>query len=420
MLFVCDIPPKGRTMFQQGLRGIVLVLLAAVGVSAAPPAPIVLLQATAPAASAGCCAETSGAAIARCCAEVPGEYIVQVKIVSLPKGHTGMNQLFAPAEQELQLAAVRGSATMGRSVAVLSKNEFKDVAEKIFNDKECEVMSALRMMLMNQQQGNCEIGQSQTFTTGLDVRIVEGNVVMIPKTETIQLGTKLGITIAKQDGKPESKVKLEYSFQECMPLHPVTTFIPMNAMNNKDAGQPIPFTQFIQVPKIQKLKATATEQLKPGHTMAVRVGTLKRTQSTVTKLGAFRNIPYLNRLFKNTAVGEVEHDVVLFATVTPAGKSNCCEVGAQAASEVLPQPRQLNTIQWEVLPSPRLLVDSPRTTQQAGSRLEFELSIRRDPNDVTELLAQYRRACALGKKDEAARLAIQALAKDPTCFAPSR
>ncbi len=397
-------------MFQQGLRGIALVLIAGLGVSAAPPAPIALPLATAPAAAAGCCAESCG------------DYVVQVKVVSLPKGHAGINELFAPEQLELQLAGVRGSATLARNAVVLSKNEFNDVEKQLFIDKACEVMSAPRLWLMNQQKGNCEIGQSQTFTTGLDVRIVDGNVVMIPKTETIQLGTRFSITAAKQDGKPEAKVKLEYSFQECLPLsvlHPVTTIIPATMVNGKK-GETVPFTQFIQVPKIQKLQATATEQLKPGHTMVVRVGSLKRTQTTVTKVGAFRNIPYLNRLFKNTGMCEVEQEVVLFATVTPAGKSSCCEAGALAASEVLPKPRRVNTVQLELLPSPRLLVDAPRATYPAGSRLELELSIRRDPNDVSELLAQYRRACALGKKDEAVRWAIQALAKDPTCFAPSR
>ena len=46
-----------------------------------------------------------------------------------------------------------------------------------------------------------------------------------------------------------------------------------------------------------------------------------------------------------------------------------------------------------------------------------------DPLDCTPatdesaaMMAAYKAACAAGKKDEATRLALQLLAKDPTCF----
>ncbi len=36
------------------------------------------------------------------------------------------------------------------------------------------------------------------------------------------------------------------------------------------------------------------------------------------------------------------------------------------------------------------------------------------------LMTAYKAACAAGRKDEAARLALQLLAKDPTCFGRDR
>ncbi len=41
-------------------------------------------------------------------------------------------------------------------------------------------------------------------------------------------------------------------------------------------------------------------------------------------------------------------------------------------------------------------------------------------DETTTLLKAYRAACAAGKKDEASRLALQLLAKDPTCFGRDR
>lgn len=37
-------------------------------------------------------------------------------------------------------------------------------------------------------------------------------------------------------------------------------------------------------------------------------------------------------------------------------------------------------------------------------------------DDTTGLMAAYKAACAAGRTDDAARLALQLLAKDPTCF----
>ena len=41
-------------------------------------------------------------------------------------------------------------------------------------------------------------------------------------------------------------------------------------------------------------------------------------------------------------------------------------------------------------------------------------------DETATLLKAYRAACAAGKKDEASRLALQLLAKDPTCFGRDR
>jgi hypothetical protein len=41
-------------------------------------------------------------------------------------------------------------------------------------------------------------------------------------------------------------------------------------------------------------------------------------------------------------------------------------------------------------------------------------------DDVSGMMAAYKAACAAGRKDEAGRLALQLLAKDPTCFGRER
>jgi hypothetical protein len=43
-----------------------------------------------------------------------------------------------------------------------------------------------------------------------------------------------------------------------------------------------------------------------------------------------------------------------------------------------------------------------------------------DKAKAYELVKAYHKACAAGDKDAATRCAVQALALDPTCFAPSK
>lgn len=52
----------------------------------------------------------------------------------------------------------------------------------------------------------------------------------------------------------------------------------------------------------------------------------------------------------------------------------------------------------------------------AGACIGTAVGLTCDADEATTLMAAYKAACAAGKKDEAAKLALQLLAKDPTCF----
>ena len=79
------------------------------------------------------------------------------------------------------------------------------------------------------------------------------------------------------------------------------------------------------------------------------------------------------------------------------------------------------TITREPAPTTRPVLVAPQPIHLTGPDglerigVDFE-AVPPAPAAPEPTLAAYRAACAAGKKDEAMRLAIQLLAKDPTCF----
>jgi hypothetical protein len=257
------------------------------------------------------------------------------------------------AEVERLQTALRGHAAQGR----------------------VEVMARPQMAVGNGSTGRWSVGQvTKTFTTGIDVRAVNGSSVAVPTQETVTLGTSL--TVRPTISGDCKTVKLGVGFEHVqmagdVPLMPVTTMV-TPVFEGGSQGVPVPFTQFIQQPSFGVTKSDCTVALVDGETAVLSLG--KRMVETRTEAGVpvLSQVPYVNRLFKNTGVArEMQHvvAVVTARVVTPPCEEKaCCEKGCCAAPA-------------------------------AG------------------LVAEYRKAVAAGKTEEAMKLAMKALAADPACFA---
>jgi hypothetical protein len=122
-----------------------------------------------------------------------------------------------------------------------------------------------------------------------------------------------------------------------------------------------------------RLAVTDAPTVPVGHTWVADAGTI--TQQLRCEFGPpiVSQIPYLNRLFKNVGIAEEKRRVLVLVT-----------------------PRVIDAEAVEIV-------------QTAGSA---ESSAK-----ATVLVARYREAAAAGRIEEAMRLALQALAADPACFA---
>lgn len=284
--------------------------------------------------------------------------VVECRLVSVPAG-------FA---ERVGIDFAAGKTEAG-PVAFLTDVQVFQMMEAVQGDRRATVLQTPKLTMFNGQSGCVECCDHKTFTTGLDVRTVNGQSVTVPKQETVALGTTLQVQPTMSADR--KFVRLAFAVRQAelaepVPLFPVTSMI-TPVFEGGSQGVPVPFTQFIQQPAVNVQSAQRTVVVPDGGSVMVPVGT--RTVQTRTEFGppVLSQVPYVNRLFKNVGIGRESQDVIAVLTArvvqAPAEEKACCASPA------------------------------------AG------------------LVAEYRKACAAGKTEEAMKLAMKALAADPACFA---
>lgn len=333
-------------------------------------------------------------------APVGESVVVELRVVSV--GGDSAGKLFT-AKGEAACCEAAGDPKSAKPKPVfLTAEQMKGWLDRVQADRTCNVLAAPKVTVLDGQTANVAIQDATKFTTGLDVRVVNGQTVMVPKTETVELGTTLRVTGTLTADRKSVKLGLGYRHKELasphVPLHPVTTLV-SPTFEGGSQGTPVPFTQFIQQPTFREAAVEATAMLPDGGAVAIHAG--KKTVQVRSEFGppVISQIPYLNRLFKNTAISEVEHDVVVLAT-----------------AKRLPEP-EVKTVTYVIPPAPGRAAPTPAQAVYVVPAGASVVRATAPTDDLAGLLSAYRAACAAGKRDEATRLAVQALAKDPTCFA---
>ena len=264
------------------------------------------------------------------------------------------------AKLTLDYPAIAKDGVPATSPVSLTANELKSLAARLPQFSDVNVMS---MPAMTQDSGrpvSVTAGESKTFTTKMEERTVEGKVIYAPKQETIFDGitAKLVPTVSAD----RARVSLNVDFtstviQPIVPLFPVTTYV-TPVYEGGSLGQPIPFTQFFQQPSMSTVKVQTTVVFPASAGAMLYAGKQRVTKRTEFGPPVVSQIPYLNRLFRNTGISDEPRHVLVIV------KADVMEV---PLAEVL--------------------------------------------------VGDYRRAIAEGRMDEAKAFAAKALAADPACFA---
>jgi hypothetical protein len=319
--------------------------------------------------------------------------------------------------------------------------------------------------MFNGQAATINNQEQQFFVTAVKLFNDQGQVMCSPENHPFTTGLKLSLQPAVSADRRFVRLDLDANLtkleSDAVPLFPVTTFVtPVSEGGAR--GKPVPFTQYIQLPKFTTLAVHKALSIPDGGTAVLSGWKTVREVHKECGPPVLSKVPYVNRLFKNVAYGpQTEYHLVLVTPkvivneeeeVKQAGYT-CPYLKQQEAEKMPPAPEPeactvLENIDKleQAAKEYRRAEHSRRDGQTARAVHAYEKVQRLCPNSrfaelaarrlsalhaegaaeeqeappvqakVAKLLDKYRQACADGRLDEAKELAHRALALDPACF----
>ena len=283
-------------------------------------------------------------------------------------------------------------------VSLLNDAQAAKLMDIIQSDARASVMQAPKLTVANGQAGSLEVLDYQWFVTDIQAVQNAGQVVFVPKNESIPIGLQAAVQplISGDQKTVQLKLNLKQTSlaSATVPLFPVTNFI-TPIFEGGAQGQPVPFTQFIQQPTVNTWKVDLTMSIPDKGTALLTGWKVPRERATdwdkVT--GLFKQVPVFKQLIAAPVRTEPEYLMVM---VTPRIDTEVAAANTPKTPAAAPVP---------VPP----VVQKP--ADDGASRL-----VSKSNNAVARLLAEYQRACQEGRLAEARELAAKALTLDPTCF----
>jgi type II secretory pathway component GspD/PulD (secretin) len=202
-------------------------------------------------------------------------------------------------------------------IAFLNDIQVFMLLEAAQGDRRFNVMQAPKLTMFNGQSASLSVTDSQFFLTGVSVISVNGQIVFNPQNNPFPLGITMNLLPAISGDRRFVRINIAQTMTNLastnVPLFPITTFV-TPVFDGGFTGQPIPFTQFVQMPTFSTLTISSTVVVPDGGT--VLLGGLKTLSEGRNEFGppVLSKIPYLNRLFKNVGYGREAQSLMMMVT----------------------------------------------------------------------------------------------------------
>jgi type II secretory pathway component GspD/PulD (secretin) len=269
--------------------------------------------------------------------------------------------------------------------------------EGVQGEARADVMQAPKLTLLNGQLAQVDCTDKQSFVTGVEVVQHDGQPLVLPKSEDITTGFRM--TACPKISTDRRSVLLNLDIKQTDLASAAVPLCPVTVQLKDDQGKSVPFTQYLQQPKVNTLRIEKTLSIPDGGT--VLLGGLKKISEGPNQYGppVLSKVPYVNRLFKNAS--PVRETQMVYVLVTP-------RIIVNDEDETRPP-------ETKAAPSEKEMAEESEPVERSGN----ELGCSRD-KVLRELLKAYDEACAAGQTREAAKLARAAITLDPTCFSRKR
>lgn len=285
------------------------------------------------------------------------QIMLEVRVVTLS------DALYSELEMGKVFALARGEKSA--KPKFITTEAVAKFMERVQADRESSVLSAPRMTMLNGQDGTVQIQESEFFLTGVNVKTVGGQLLFEPKNEAIFTGLQAQFKpqIERDAVQLETKFEVRQLEERPVPMTTITTMIrPVEDGGKK--GPLVPFTQYVQHPKVIARAVNETCAIPSGRTAMFYAGEATLKHANLQEAPLLAKIPVIAQLFQKE---RKDHLVVLV---------------------------------------------TPKVITPEGDAEESEVK----PDRLTVLLKAYQEACVAGNTDEARRLAIECLTLDPKCF----
>lgn len=157
----------------------------------------------------------------------------------------------------------------------LDSRQMCSFLESLQSDARSHTVQAPRLTVFNGQRATILASNEQYFVTGLDAKQFNGQTVYVPKNEAYTFGFQMSVRpTVSADGKfvrCELKAENRELANASVPVYPVTEFI-VQVHAGGPATQPIPMTQFVQQPDVQRCCVEKSLAIPDGNTALIYAG----------------------------------------------------------------------------------------------------------------------------------------------------
>jgi type II secretory pathway component GspD/PulD (secretin) len=203
-------------------------------------------------------------------------------------------------------------------IAFLSDIQVFLFMEAAQGDTRTNIMQAPKLTLFNGQTATLSVGDTQTFVTNITGTLLgNGSLIFTPSTTAVPNTTNLTLQAVISADRRFVRLSLNPTLTNLVPapvnLFPIVVpFFPNGLANPVEA--PVLLTQNIQQPITDTINVATTVAVPDGGTVVL--GGMKRLSEERSESGPpiVSKIPYISRLFKNTAYGRETESLLIMVT----------------------------------------------------------------------------------------------------------
>jgi hypothetical protein len=215
----------------------------------------------------------------------------------------------------------------------LTDREVRLLMEAVQGHREANVMQFPKVTTFDGQEATIRAAERRVFVTSAEVVKVKGQAMLVPKNTEVDLGDTLTLRGTASADRKFVTLRVNMSRTTLVgdvELVPVTMTI-KPVFEGGSQGQPIPFTQFLQVPDLKTQTIEKSVVVPTGETVI-----LGGWNESGVATPMMSKIPYLNRLYKN--VGTPDCEVIVLATTRVMQTAEAEAAPMPIGSIIAPRP----------------------------------------------------------------------------------